>query len=347
MLFGTYRPAELHLTSHPLIALKQELLLHGACEDLSLDFLTTDAVADYVRSRLPGAPDDLALQVHRRTDGNPLFMVNVIDYLVAPGALVQDGGSWRLSETVQAAETEVPDSLKEHDRTAARALSADDRRVLEAASVTGAAFSAASVAAALEEPVEAAEERLGVLARRGAFVRQTDRHTWPDGTQSDGYAFIHVLYQNVLYERMGTARRSRMHCRTGERLEAGYGDQTQEIAAELALHFQRGRDSQRAVGYLAQAGENAIRRGAYVEAIALLHQGIGLLSTLPEGADRDTCEIHLRVSLGVCYINTRGYAAPEVGITFQRAHELCRHGTDTVAPVSSAARSMVLRLPTR
>ena len=102
----------------------------------------------------------------------------------------------------------------------------------------------------------------------------------------------------------------------------------QDIATELALHFQRGRDSRRAVRYLVQAGESAIQRSAYIEAIALFHQGLTLLSTLPESAERDAWEIQLRVPLGVCYTNTRGYAAPEVGITFQRALELCRHGTD-------------------
>jgi predicted ATPase len=329
MLIATYRPAELHVTSHPLIALKQELLLHGACGELSLDFLSTDAVMDYVRSRLPGAPDDLALQIHRRTDGNPLFMVNVVDYLVARGTIVLASGGWHLSETVEAAGTDVPESLKEMIERQLDRLSHDDRRVLEAASVAGATFSAASVAASVEESVESAEERLDVLARRGSFVRPAHRHTWPDGTDSNGYVFIHALYQSVLYERTGAARQSRIHRRIGERLEAGYGDRAQAIAVELALHFERGRDSGRAVGYLAQAGENAIERGAYVEAIALLHQGIDLLCTLPEGADRDAREIQLRVPLGVCYINTRGYAAPEVGTTFERAHELCRHVPDT------------------
>jgi DNA-binding winged helix-turn-helix (wHTH) protein/predicted ATPase len=329
LLIGTYRPAELHVTSHPLIALKQELLLHGACDDLALDFLTADGVAEYIRSRLPGAPVDLALHIHRRTDGNPLFMVNVIDYLLAQGALRRTSEGWQLSETLQAADTDLPESLRALIERQLDRLSPDDRRLLEAASVVGAAFSAAAAAAGLGESVESAEERLGTLARCGSLIRPADRHAWPDGTQSDGYAFIHVLYQNVLYDRIGAARQSEMHRRTGERLEAGYGGWAQDIAAGLALHFQRGRDAARAVGYLAQAGENAIRRGAYVEAIALLHQGLSLLSALPEGTDRDAREIQLRVPLGVCYINTRGYAAPEVGLTFQRAHELCRHVTDT------------------
>src|SRR5439155_922109 len=69
-------------------------------------------------------------------------------------------------------------------------------------------------------------------------------------------------------------------------------------------------------------------RSAYVEAITLLKQGLGLLSTVPEGADRDACELLLQVPLGVSYMNTRGYAAPEVGTTFQRAHQLSQRRSD-------------------
>ena len=323
LLIGTYRPTDLYVTSHPLMALKHELLLHGACEDLVLGFLTTEAVAEYVRLRLPGAPEELAALVHRRTDGNALFMVTVIDDLLARGALVQDGDRWRLRGTVDDVQTLVPESLRELIERQLDRLTQDDRRVLEAASVAGAAGGAAAVAAALAEPIEMVEERLGALARRGSFVRGAERQVWPDGTQGDGYEFIQGLYQHVLYDRIGTNRRSRMHRQIGERLEAGYGDRAQEIAAELALHFQRGRDSWRAIRHLAQAGENAIRHSAYVEAIALLTHGLGLLSTLPEGPDRDACEVRLQAPLGVSYMNTRGYAAPEVGAAFTRAHALC------------------------
>jgi DNA-binding winged helix-turn-helix (wHTH) protein/predicted ATPase len=329
MLLGTYRPSELTVRSHPLVVLKHELLLHGSGEDISLEFLTTDAVAEYVGARMLDAPDGLARRVHQVTEGNPLFMVNVIDYLLARGtAVIDDGCSLSEIESVRAAEAEVPKNLLELIERQIDRLVADDRRLLEAASVTGVAFNAASAAAALEETVESTEERLGLLARRGLFIRLLGRQTWPDGTESDAYSFIHALYQNVLYERLGSARRSRFHLRTGEHLEIGYHHRAGEIAAELALHFQHGRDFQRAVQYIVQAAERAIQRSAYVEAIALLRRGIALLPMLPASADHDDWEIQLRVPLGVCYTNTRGYAAPEVGMTFQRAHELCRHATD-------------------
>ena len=242
---------------------KQELILHGVGEELSLGFLTLPAVAEYLRSRLPGAPDDLAVRLHQRTDGSPLFLVNVIDYLVAGGALVHEGERWHVRHDARARESDVPESLRDMIERQLDRLSPDERRVLEAASVAGAAFSVECVAAALDASVESVEESLGTLARRGSFVRSADTYIWPDGTQSDGYQFIHVLYQSVLYDRIGTARRSSMHRRTGERLEAGYCDSAEDIAAVLALHFQRGRDAQRAVRYLAEAsrGKRTSMRG--------------------------------------------------------------------------------------
>ena len=101
---------------------------------------------------------------------------------------------------------EVPESLQEMIERRIDRLSPDEQHVLEAASVAGVAFSGADAAAALGEPAEAVEERLSALARRGSFVRRNDCLPWPDGTHTDGYTFIHALYQNVLYARIGSAR---------------------------------------------------------------------------------------------------------------------------------------------
>ena len=150
LLVGTYRPMELHVSAHPLMTLKQDLLAHGFCEEQQLEFLTHTAVAGYLNARFPGAPTNLAAQVHRRTDGNPLFMVNVIDYLLARGALVHEDGQWQMRRSVQAPELEVPDSLKQMVERQLDCLSQEDRRVLEAASVAGVAFTTTLVVPAAE-----------------------------------------------------------------------------------------------------------------------------------------------------------------------------------------------------
>ena len=73
-----------------------------------------------------------------------------------------------------------------------------------------------------------------------------------------------------------------------------------EIAAELAVHFERGRDTERAIQYLQQAGENAVRRSAYQEAISLLTKGLELLKTLPDTPERVQQELTLQTRPGRC-----------------------------------------------
>lgn len=320
LILATYRQQE--ATSPAITTLQQELLLCGDAEELAVDLLTKGAVAEYLQSRLPAAPDGLAARLHRRTDGNPLFMVNVVDYLLAQDAQWQ---CWYWLALHEACDTAMPASLYAMIERQLERLALLEQRVIEAASLVGASFSAAAVAAALQEPVELVEERLELLARRGLFVRFAAQQSWPDGSQSNGYDFIHALYQNALYARVGAARKGRMHLLLAERLESAYRGQVDGAATALAVHFQLGWDARRAVYYFALAGEAAIRRSAYPEAISLLNQGMALLATLPKAVERDASEVQLRVALGVCYANTLGYAAPEVGETFGRAHSLCLH----------------------
>jgi predicted ATPase len=82
------------------------------------------------------------------------------------------------------------------------------------------------------------------------------------------YGFLHALYQETIYDQVPVNRRLRWHQQIGLRLEAAYGPRAREVAAELAEHFRRGRDSWRAVHYLQYAGENAQQRSAHQEAIS-------------------------------------------------------------------------------
>jgi len=159
--------------------------------------------------------------------------------------------------------------------------------------------------------------------RREQFLRARGTEKWPDGTVAARYGFVHALYQEVLYDRVLGARRARLHRRIGERGEEGYGERAREIAVELAVHFERGRDYRQAVRYLEQAGENAIQRSAHVEAIRHLIKALELLKTLPDTPERTRQELTLQTALGVPLVATKGYAAPEVGEAYTRARELC------------------------
>jgi predicted ATPase len=331
LLLGTFRPPEVLRRAHPLHTVQQELQLHGHGVELPLTLLTEEAIATYLAGRLSGLPrvDRLARLVHQRTEGNPLFMVTLVDSWRTQGILLEQDGVWALAAPVEALHYSVPDSLRQMIDRQLDWLSAEEQRVLEAASVAGVEFSAAGVAAGLAQEVEHVDDWCTSLARRGQFLRTSGEQLWPDGTVAGSYRFVHALYPQVLYQRVSAAQRVRLHQRIGARLEAGHGAQVGDISAELAMHFERGRDAQRAVQYLRQAGQRSMERSAYVEAVAHLTRGLEVLKTLPATPERTQQELTLRIALGTALLVTKGHAAPEVEDAYIEARALCQQVGET------------------
>ncbi len=334
LVLGTYRPAELLAREHPLKTVKEELHLHRLCRELALDGLSEAAVEEYlvrrfsVGAELNSKVRGLAGQIHARSDGNPLFMVNIADDLVARGVLVEQGGWWGFAAPADTVAINVPADVRSMIERQFDRLGPADRHVLEVASVAGTEFAAPAVAAGVELGGVEVESCCTGLARREQFLRRSGTEEWPDGTIAARYAFLHALYREVLYERVPPGRRAALHARVGLRVEAGYGERSREIAAELAMHFERGRDTERAVRYLDEAGQNAIGRNAPREAIAHLERAIGLLRTFPAQPGRAQQELALQIALGSQRGAISGWAALEVERAYARAHALAREVGD-------------------
>jgi predicted ATPase/DNA-binding winged helix-turn-helix (wHTH) protein len=331
LVLGTYRPADVAAaTAHPLNWVKHELQLHGHCDEIPLRFLSAAAVGQYLSRRFPGhgLPSEVALVLHRNTEGNPLFLVNTIDDLIDQGQLREVDGRWRLSGPAEDIASRAPETLWQLVEKQVERLTADEQAVLMAASVAGAEFSAAVAVAAGIDP-QHGELRCEALARRGQFLRRVGIAEWPDGTAAGRYAFIHALYQQVLYGRVSIGERVRLHLQTAERLERGYGERAGEIAGELAVHFEHGRALERAARYRRQAGEHALRQHAYREAADHATRALDSVRTLPDSRERAQQELSLQVVLGSALTATQGYAAPEVARTYARAWELCTQVGET------------------
>src|SRR5262245_6744723 len=223
----------------------------------------------------------------------------------------------------------MPASLRQMLETQLDRLRPEERRVLEVGSVAGVAFSAAAVAAGLEDDLMRMDEQCAAVERRSQWLRSCGEQIWPDGTVAGGYGFVHALYQEVLYSRLTAARRVYLHRKIGMRVEAGYGPRAGEIAAELAMHFEQGRDARRAVTYLQQAAHNALHRYANREAIDHLTKGLALLTTLPETPERTHQELDLLLSLGPAFMAVKGLGAAELEHIYTRAHKLCQQLGET------------------
>ena len=149
LVIGTYRPMDVLVRAHPLRTVVQELQRHGQCAELPLAYLTEAGVAAYLAARYAGRPlpEGLARLIQRRTGGNPLFMVSVVDAMVRQGLLQEGAQAWTVLEGLEAVAVGLPESLRHLIEQQLGQVSPEDRRVLEAASVAGVEFSAAAVAA--------------------------------------------------------------------------------------------------------------------------------------------------------------------------------------------------------
>ena len=325
LVVATCRSVKALVNEHPLQRVKEELAIHGQCEELVLGPLSEEAVAEYVEARFQACslPRGLATVLHERTDGNPLFMVTVVDDWIGRGFLEEEDGHWTLTADLEQIGVAVPEGIRRLLDEQIAQLEAPAQQTLEAAAIAGMRFSAAAVAAALDEDLVPVESRCDDLARCQTFLRRTGVVEWPDRTMAEGYEFRHWLHQRAWYERAGPARRVELHRRIGERIEAAYGDSSREVAAELAMHFDRGRDIGKAVRYLTQAARTARRRHGTRELVSQVRHALALLETLPDSTERARQEAELWTMLGATLLMTRGYGSPDVEEAYVRAHALC------------------------
>lgn len=283
LVVATYRPVDVILNEHPLRGVKQELLAHKLCTEMPLAPLSEAAVAAYLCQRFPGQSlaEGVARQLHERTDGLPLFLVHLVDYLVSHQVLLTVHDELRLAADLARLPLEVPEGVRPLIEKQIDQLSPEEHRLLEGASVAGEEFAAATLARALELDVVEVEDSCEALVLCPMFLETRGVSEWPDGTVSTRYRFRHDLYHAAFSRRVSAARRGRLHLRVGESLEAAYGNRANEIAAELALHFEEARDHRRAFHYLRVAAQRAVRHYANREALDYLHRALEQMARLP------------------------------------------------------------------
>ena len=235
LILGTYRPVEVIVEAHPLRQVITELQHHSQCTELALDYLSEAAVTAYLAQRFGATPPpaDLARVLHRHTHGNPLFLRVMVEEFVVQHPLEDMDEGWRLQGGYATITGMVPESLRRLIEQQIEQLSPEEQALLDSASVAGSTFTAAAVTAGVDQCEETIDGRYASWARQGRFVCDQGMETWPDGTVTACYSFRHALYHEVVYRRVATAQRVRLHRQIGLRKEAGYGAQVGVIAAGI------------------------------------------------------------------------------------------------------------------
>ena len=143
------------------------------------------------------------------------------------------------------------------------------------------------------------------------------------------YIFKHALIQDVAYQSLLKSTRQQHHQRIAQVLEARFADLCETQPELLAQHYTEAGLMAQAIPYWQRAGQRAIERSAYVEAIGHLSKGLEVLTTLPDTPARTQQELELQTTLGPALLHTKGYAAPEVAAVYTRARELCQQVGET------------------
>jgi class 3 adenylate cyclase/tetratricopeptide (TPR) repeat protein len=223
-----------------------------------------------------------------RTEGNPFFLEETVRTLVETQVLVGTPGAYRLARDLPT--IQVPATVQAVLAARIDRLPPEEKQLLQTAAVIGTEVPLALLQTIVEVPE--APLRLGLTHLQTAeFLYET--RLFPEHE----YTFTHALTQQVAYEALLQERRRALHARIVEVLETLAGDRMAEQIERLAHHALRGEVWDKALAYCRQAGEKALGRSAYREAIGSFEQALSALPHLPETHDTCAQAIDLRLAL--------------------------------------------------
>ncbi|MDP6812206.1 MAG: AAA family ATPase [Alphaproteobacteria bacterium] len=252
---------------------------------LELSPLSTDSTAELLRHRLgvEDLPAELTRLVTEKAEGNPLFAEEIVNFLTERG--VFDEGEDK--DVAPAAMVGLPVSLENLLMARVDRLDDEPRRLLQAASVIGRSFNH-----------EIAGEAAGLDGRAASCVAQLERlELVREDPASGDYLFKHALIQDAVYNSLLGDRLEALHERVADAMERRNSGRLGEIAETLAHHYSRTPRAEKAVRYMAQAGEKSLRVYSLDEAELRLRQVVELIEKVPGCAD-DAFLIDVLLNLG-------------------------------------------------
>jgi predicted ATPase len=308
MILATYS-SHCGVAEHPLKTLKQDLVMHRQCTELALTLLAKTAIRQLLSRELgqEALPPGLDTFVYQHSEGNPLFALALLRHLMSEHFLIREvaKGQWEQRVPFPEMEAGIPQELVQLIDPEIEKLSAAEQRILEAASLMRVVFPVWAVAAALDQDPAETEEACDALARRLCFVQRAGHDELPDGTRSDFYAFAHGLYREVLYQKQTASRRAKRHTRIAERLGQLFAGREDNVAREMAMHYEAAGNWKRAITALRTAARHAHQRQAYSEAAQLLQHSLGITENLND-AERGVIEQEIQSELKMARISVKG-----------------------------------------
>ncbi|GAC1544121.1 MAG: AAA family ATPase [Herpetosiphon sp.] len=244
-----------------------------------------------------------------RTQGNPFYIEELLNYL--------KDRQIDLANAAELAAVDMPGSLQRLILARIDRLTADQQLTIKVASIIGRRFAESWLWGVYPE----LGDRSMVEACLQA-LRQLDLTPLDTPVPEPTYLYKHIVTREVAYESLTNATRQRLHAQLAQFLEQTFAASGLPINL-LAYHYGRSTNRPKEALYAAQAGELAVKNGAYADAHSYLTRALELVRAMPPSAQRSEEEIGLLLGLGGVVLVTLGQSAPEAKAAFERARELC------------------------
>jgi predicted ATPase len=293
---------------------------------LRIDPLPVAGAEEILRALIGDDPSIAPLKrlLIERTEGNPLFLEESVRALIETADLVGEPGAYRLAHT--AATIQVPPTVQTILASRIDRLSAEHKRLLQAASVVGKDVALPLLEAIADMPGDAFREGLAQL-QAAEFIYETQ--LFPEIE----YTFKHALTHEVAYGSLLAERRNALHARIADAIERLYGPQLTEHVEILAHHAVRGRVADKAVHYLREAAAKAAARSANREAVEFLVAALENVKALPCGDETLATELNICIQMGPALIALKGASSTEVENLYLRARDLVEQLDDATQRV--------------
>ncbi|MCY1262635.1 TOMM system kinase/cyclase fusion protein [compost metagenome] len=300
----------------------------GHCSQLRLEPLGPAEAQGLLAALLGDDPTLVPLKqlILEKTEGNPFFMEEVVQTLVEEKSLLGEPGRYRIQQTPAA--LHIPTTVQGVLAARIDRLPVAEKELLQTLAVIGKEFAFSLIQRICDGRVARMDDDLhDLLARLEAAEFIYQRPAFPEVE----YSFKHALTQEVAGHSLLMERRSALHERTAQAIEAMFPTRIADYCSELAHHYRLSGNVPKAVEYLQCTGQQALQHSAHLDAMRHLGTALEMLEQLPDTPARVHQELTLLLSLGPALMAGRDYGAPEVAATYTRALALCAQVGDDSA----------------
>ncbi len=258
-------------------------------------------------------PQEVMQQLVAKTDGLPLFVEEMTQMVLNSGDIREGDKSYELTTDVPS--LAIPDTLQDSLMARLDRLARGQETVKWAAAI-GRAFSYDLIRAVVAVDESTLQQDLLELTQAALL----HPYGLPTGSH---YRFKHALIQDTAYQSIPRPTRREHHQRIAHVLEQAFPETATTQPERLAYHYTEAGLSQKSVMYWQQAGQQALDRNAFSDAVSHAQQGLLALSELPEDDERRQHELDFQILLCKASDQSSKFGHLERNRAYRRAYELC------------------------